>query len=84
MKEEICLMNIPEKNTGLQLGDIVHMDVPVLLNAFFFCSRGIVIAKSHTSSNTAGVIGHESNVQKSIPLSQMYVLPTTKFSKDNT
>ena len=80
MKEEICLVNIPEKNTGLKLGDVVHMDIPVLLNAFFFCSRGVVISKTNPSSGTADVVGHESNEQKSIPLTQLYVLPTTKFS----
>lgn len=84
MKEEICLLNIPNRGCHLRVGDIVDMGSTVMLNSFSFCSRGVVISKMNVSSDIVNIIGFDSNLQTTVPLRTLTVIPKPKFDYLNT
>ena len=79
MKEEICLVNIPNTGTPFRIGDVVQMDVPILLSSFFFCHRGIVISSTNVSSTMMNVVGYNSNLQVTVPITKLCLLPEIRF-----
>lgn len=79
MKEEICLVNIPKTGSDFQIGDVVQMDVPVLLSSFFFCHRGIVISNTNVSTSLMNVVGYNSNLQRTLSITKLGLLPEIRF-----
>jgi hypothetical protein len=84
MKEEICLLNVPHKISRFQVGDVVNMGSTVMLNSFSFCSRGVVISKTNVSRDIVNVVGFDSNLQTTIPLRTLTIIPKPNFDYLNT
>ena len=84
MKEEICLVNIPNTGSPFQVGDVVQMDVPILMSSFFFCHRGIVISNTNVSTTLMNVVGYNSNLQMTVPITKLCLLPKIRFDSLNT